>query len=196
MIKAVLFDIDGIVVVGREKYFSLQYAEKHNVPKEDVEAFFLGDFKKCVFGTCDLKKEIASYLPRWQWKDGVDAFLEYWFNSESTTDPEVLNIIDALRAKGYPCYIASRQEKYRMQYLLETVGLKKHFDGTFCTCDIGHDKSEPEFWQEVLKELGLKPEEVLFFDDKKKNVAMACSLGIQAYFYDSIEVLRTQTKNI
>lgn len=196
MTKAILFDLDGIVMIGREIYFSRRYSKEHGIPQEVVNEFFLENFKKCTFGTCDLKEEIAPFLPRWNWHKSVEEFIEYWFKTESTTDEEVLKIIDALRAKGYPCYIATRQEKYRMKYLLEEVGLAQHFDGVFCTCDIGYDKSQPEFWQFVLKKLDLAPEEILFFDDKQKNVDTARTLGIDAHFYNAIGVLQEKAGSL
>lgn len=190
MTKAVLFDLDGIVIVGRSKYFSHLFAEEKGLALEKVDAFFDNDFKSCVRGTCDLREGVAPHLAGWEWEGTVDEFLEKWFASERTLDAEVIGIIDRLRAKGTKCYIASRQEKYRMRYLLDDVGLADHFDGTFCTSDIGHDKSEPEFWEQVLTELQLPAEEILFFDDKQKNVDMARSFGIDAHFYTGIGVLQ------
>jgi putative hydrolase of the HAD superfamily len=195
-IKAALFDLDGIVITGRKRFFSERLAEEHNIPMEQVLEFFTKDLKPCSFGKADLKEQIAPHLVKWKWKGTVEDLLEYWFTSESTKDDVVLNIVKALRDRGVKCYIATRQEKYRMQYLLDEVGLKDHFDGTFCTCDIGYDKSEPEFFEEVLTRLGLSPDEVLFFDDTQKNVDNARAMGINAHFYDGIGVLRSQTDSI
>lgn len=192
MIKAVLFDLDGIVMWPREEYYSVRYAREKEVPVERINEFFLNDFKSCVFGTCDLKESISAHLPKWSWEGDADAFLARWFEAEGKTDPRVLEIIDALRAKGYPCYIATRQEKYRMRYLLEEVGLGKHFDGTFVTCEIGFDKSEKEFWERVLEKLALSPGEILFFDDRKENVEAASAFGIRARLYDGIGVLEEE----
>jgi putative hydrolase of the HAD superfamily len=194
--KAALFDLDGIAIVGRKRFFSIRLAEELSIPNEAVQEFFTKDLKPCSFGKADLKEQIAPYLDKWGWQGTVDDLLQYWFESESTRDEEVLSIVRALREKGVKCYIATRQEKYRMQYLLDVVGLKEYFDSTFVTCEVGYDKSEPEFFIHALNELGLKPEEVLFFDDTQKNVDTARALGIDAHFYDSIEVLKRETNSI
>ena len=76
------------------------------------------------------------------------------------------------------------------------MGLKDYFDGVFSTCNIGHDKKEPEFFHHVLKELGLEPQEILFLDDSQSNIDNARSLGIEAYLYDNLEVLKEHTKDI
>jgi putative hydrolase of the HAD superfamily len=190
-IKAVLFDLDGIVIVGRTRFFSERLSEEHNIPAEQVQEFFLRDFKPCSFGKADLKEQLAPYLLKWNWKGTVEDFLEYWFSSESTKDEEVMRIVQKLRGSGVKCYIATRQDKYRLQYLLDVVGLKDYFDGIFCTCNIGYDKSQPEFFEYALRELDAKPSEVLYFDDLQKNVDTANALGIDAHFYNGIEVLKT-----
>ncbi len=192
-IKAILFDIDGILITGEKKLFSHRLAEEQNIPLEKVNEFFDKDFRECSFGRADLKEKIAPYLIKWNWKGSVEDFLKYWFESESVKNKdinkEILDKIEKLRENGIKCYIASRQEKYRMKYLSDTMGLKNYFDGIFCTCDIGYDKSEPEFFQKILKELNFKPEEVIFFDDREKNIEIAKSLGIESHLCDDINSL-------
>jgi putative hydrolase of the HAD superfamily len=126
----------------------------------------------------------------------VEDLLEYWFTSEGTINKEVLKIIGDLRSKGIKCYIATRQEKYRMQYLLDTVGLKNYFDGVFCTCDIGYDKWQLEFFEYVFKKLKLKPQEIMFFDDTQKNIDIISKEGVHAYFYENIDTLKKHTDQL
>jgi len=196
MTKAILFDVDGIVITGRKQLFSRSLAERQGIPREDVEEFFLNNFRKCSFGKADLKEEIAPYLAKWRWEGGVDDLLKFWFEAENTKDQEVMQIITNLRNRGIKCFVATRQEKYRLQYIWEVVGLKDYFDGIFSTCNIGYDKKDPEFFRYVFKELGLKPEDIMFFDDSQANIENARSLGVEAYLYNSIEVLKQHTQNL
>lgn len=188
--KAILFDVDGIIIKKREKLFSYRLAEELGIPIEEINIFFSNDFRECSFGRADLKERIEPYLVKWGWKKDVNKFLKYWFEIESTLNEEVLNKIKKIRTQGVKCYIATRQEKYRMKFLWEDLKLKKCFDGVFCSCDIGYDKSRPEFFQYVLNKLNIKPEEVIFFDDKDINIENAKKLGIQAYLYNNIETLK------
>ncbi len=196
MIKAVLFDLDGVVILGNGKIFSERLAEDLNLPMEVISEFFVKDFRECSFGRADLKEKITPYLAKWNYPGTVDDLLKYWFEGYNVTDKEVLTIVDELRSKGMQCYIATRQEKYRKQYLLDVVGLKDHFDGIFCTCDIGYDKWQPEYWDFVFKTLNLKPEEIMFFCDGQKNVDTAKSLGMHGYFYEGAGMLKEKTKDL
>jgi putative hydrolase of the HAD superfamily len=180
-IQAVLFDLDGLVFERRPKLFSEQYAEEYKVPLEDVREFFVKDLKPCSMGKADLKEKIAPYLKKWNWPHSVNEFLDYWFRNRDEIDETVMYRVSELRDCKIGCYIATRQEKYRMAYIMDDLGLNQLFDGAFSTCEIGYDKSEREYWTYVLQKLGLQPEEILYFDDTDKNVAMAKSLGINAH---------------
>lgn len=188
-IKAILFDLDGLVLVGRKRLFSEQFAEEQKVPLDVVREFFVKDLKPCSMGKADLKEKVAPYLPRWKWNGTVDDFLMHWFSCCCEFDQQVLDIIVDLQKADVKCYVATRQEKYRLTYVMEGQGLQHWFDGTFATCDIGFDKCEPEYWDHVLQTLGIEPEEILYFDDSEKNVDMAKMLGIDAHHYTGREVL-------
>ncbi len=194
MIKAILFDLDGLVLKKQKKLFSQRFSEEWNISYEEVSKFFLNEFRECSFGKADLKEKISPYLIKWGYVGTVDDFLKFWFEGESNIDEEVLKIIDDLRLSNIKCYVATRQEKYRKEYLLEKVGLKDHFDGIFCTCDIGYDKWQTEYWIFVFKELSLEPKEIMFFCDSQKNIDSANNLGVEAYFYQGISSLKEKLK--
>src|SRR4051812_21978094 len=109
-IRAVLFDLDGLVFVRRPKLFSEQFAEEYDVPLEDVREFFVKDLKPCSMGQADLKEKIAPYLKKWNWPHDVESFLNYWFRSCNETDDAVMYRVSELREHGIECYIATRQE--------------------------------------------------------------------------------------
>lgn len=191
-IRAVLFDLDGVIIVDRPYMFSIRLSKEHNVPMEHINEFFEKDFRDCSWGKADLKERIKPYLEKWNWKGTVDELLQYWFESEGTVSQEGLKIISDLRKKGVKCYIATRNEKYRRDYLWNNLKLKDYFDGIFCSCDIGHDKCSPDFFDHVVDKLKLEPKEIMFLDDREKNVECAKRYGIDAHLCDNIETLKKE----
>ncbi len=189
IIKAILFDLDGLVI-SASKPFSKVFSERENIPYEKILEFFEKDFRECSFGKADLKEKIYPYLIKWNYKGTVEDLLKFWFENASEVDKEVVKIINILRSKSVRCYLSTRQEKYREDYVWNKMNLKNNFDGIFCTCDIGYDKWQKEYWEYVSEKLNLKPEEIMFFCDSQKNVDSASFYGIKAYLYGGISLLR------
>ena len=194
MIKAILFDADGVVIKARTRFFSDRFAEKQGVPVSEVIPFFKNEMRLAFLNRADIRESVKAYLPRWNWKGSADDFLSYWFGEESPRNEEVLKFIDDLRSFGIKCYIATDREKYWGDYLIENVGLKNHFDGFMFSYDIGYEKHVPEYFLEVLQKLSLNPNEVMYFDDDQKNVDVAKSVGLNAHFYVNLESLKEETR--
>jgi HAD superfamily hydrolase (TIGR01509 family) len=196
MTKAILFDLDGLIILGNKKLFSQRLSEKENIPMEKVSEFFMNDFRECSFGRADLKEKLIPYLIKWGYKGTIEDLIKFWFESDSEINNEVLEIVKNLRSKNIKCYIATRQEKYRKEYIWNNLGLKNNFDGIFCTCDIGYDKWQVEYWNYILNELKLKPKEILFFCDNQRNVNSANNQNIKSNLYENVSLLKDKLKDL
>lgn len=187
--KCILFDVDGVVV--RTEMFSVQYQKEYGVSNEEMLPFYTGIFQKCLVGEADLKEALKKWLPKWKWQGTVDEFLQAWFKAEHQIDERIIKSIYGLRNNGVKCFLATKQEKYRLEYMKEEMGFGKILDGIFSSSDIGFKKPEKEFYEYILKNLkdkyNFSPEEVMFFDDEQKNVDGAKAFGIDAHLYTSLK---------
>jgi len=57
-------------------------------------------------------------------------------------------------------------------------------------------KTEKEFFEGILADYDLKPEQVVFIDDKQRFVDTAESVGINAILYESPEKLINDLKKL
>ena len=187
MLKIILLDLDGIVIRPRYKYFSEKYSEEYKIPLSELTPFFTNEYKKAARGEISIREVLPEYLKKWRWGKSPDEFLNYWFHEERTIDVNVLDIVKKLREDGVKVYLASDNEKERANYIMNDLELKDVFDGAFFSYQLGHTKSEPEFFQKILKDLKLKGRDVEYWDDDQKNVDVAKSVGIDAKFYDNFE---------
>jgi putative hydrolase of the HAD superfamily len=188
MIKAVIFDIDGVIVNGIK--FSEQLKKDYGLSIEDTRPFFAGKFQDCLIGKADLKEELIPHLKSWGWQKGVDKFLDYWFKAEHYLDQDLLDYTNSLRKKGIKVCIATNQEKYRTQYLIEKMGFRENFDEIFSSTEVGYKKPEPEFFRFIISTLKLSPNEILFWDNTKNHIEGAKSVGIQARIYNNFKEFR------
>lgn len=190
MIKALLVDGDGIVLKPRDKYFSDRLREDgYDFPKDKEKEFFKEVYPDIRLGKKDLKEEVSKYIKDWNWDKSADELLDYWFSYENQLDQEVVDKLQELRQKGIKVYLASDHSKYRANDLWENVGLKEYFDGHFFSCHLGVTKEDKEFYQKVMEELDLGPDEIMFLDDEDENVETARKVGLKAQLYISTDQL-------
>src|SRR3989344_396946 len=190
MIKVIIFDADGVLIHSKRK-FSITLAEKHDISIEKTLPFFIGPFQECLVGNKDLKETVAPYLKEWGWSESVDALLDYWFELERETDIEVVKYVQELRGKGILCFLATNNEKYRFQYMLDKMGFSDSFDKTYSSAHLGSKKPEQKFFSKIFQELeNIKKNEILFVDDSKENIEGAKDFGIHAELYTTLEYFK------
>lgn len=183
MITTLLFDVDGVLLVGEP--WSKDLPAAYGITTEMLAPFFKNAFPACLIGKADLKEELAPYLSRWNWPLSVDDFTDYWFR-HYTLDQTLLQHIQQLRQNGIRCYLATQQERYRTDYILHTLGFAHQFDGILSSVDLGFLKNETSFFEAVLRFLDpCQPAEMLFWDDSATNVTIARSVGLRAEIYSN-----------
>lgn len=193
MNKVLLFDVDGVTLKPREKYFSEHLAADYNVPIEKIMPLFKDEFPECLLGKLDLREVLPKYMKEWDLDMTIDELLKYWWNTENTLNTPILEMVASLRTQGTKCFIATDQEKNRANYLWETLGLKNHFDGAFISSQIGTRKSSPEYWVHVLKTLDSpSPDTVFFWDDKEENITVAKNAGVNAFFFHDTDDIQSK----
>lgn len=181
MIKEIVFDADGMVVTG--DLFSDQFSSDFRVPTNLITPFFENGFSGCVLGQADLKEELRGYLLKNSWGKSVEEVVDYWLKCNHL-DQRMILLIKNLKEKGIKCFLATNQEKYRLDYFKNELNLSRVFDGIFCSCEWGCRKPDKEFFDRMMSEIpGIKKEEIMFCDDREVNIAKAKEYGFATYLY-------------
>lgn len=184
MIKVVLFDADGVILTG--KCFSEYLRDFLNLREEITQPFFTNEFKDCLVGKADIKKELPKYLTRWGWKKSVTDFLELWFRSEHIIDNKLIRHIQKIRKKGVKCFIATNQEKHRVLYMKTKMGFDTLFDNIYASSYLGYMKPDMRFFEKIVYDLkNIQKSEILFWDNTLEHIKAADAFGINAELYAS-----------
>ena len=74
--------------------------------------------------------------------------------------------------------------------MADEVGLGQLFDRIFSSAEIGHLKSENEFWKYVEKKLERNLDDIVVWDSDKKNVDKASELGMKSCLFTDVKDFR------
>jgi len=113
----VLFDIDGVLIKAFE--FGKWLKNNHLLTDEDLNEFFDGPFLKCSEGKADLIKELTPFLIKWGLHYSPEEFCQLWFKHDGLRIQSGHVLLNDCLKQGAKIGIASTQEKYRKQYIME-----------------------------------------------------------------------------
>ncbi len=192
--KILLLDWDGVLYRG--EYFSDIYCAEFGADNTKVVEFMNGPKVQTNVNKLDLKEELQKVLTEWKWTGNVDELLEYWLKSDCEVTEETIEFVKNAKSKGLKVYVATDQEKYKADYIWKVIGAKNFLDGKFISCEMGLLKTDPNFFKEVIKTLGVLPEEILYLDDSQSKVDAAKKIGIDARLVTSFESMKSELNAI
>lgn len=185
--KAFIFDLDG-VIVDTAKYHYLAWKKLANdlgfeFTKEQNEMFKGVSRKRCLEILLDIGKVQASQgqFDKWMVEKNID-YLKYIDKmDESEILPDVTKILDFLKKYNQPIALGSASKNARP--ILEKVGLLSYFDAIVDGNNVTKAKPNPEVFLLAAKQLEVKPNDCLVFEDavagiQAANNANMTSIGI------------------
>lgn len=102
--------------------------------------------------------------------------------------------LQAIKAMGHRVGMLSNSNVAHEEDLRSRCDFFDYFDDIFYSHHRGIMKPDPKAWTSVLEETGYAPQDTWFFDDGRRNVEVATSLGVHAHqvfsVVDAVKILR------
>ncbi|MFA5023940.1 MAG: HAD family hydrolase [Patescibacteria group bacterium] len=183
MIKAVIFDIDGVLLDSFEanlKFFQdLMTKAGYRPPRrEELPAIFhlsmMGHIRVLTKSTSD--EEIKKI-----WRMGKSGEVRY--PNELLTMPEGVKEVIEMLSKTYPLGIVTsriRTSVYKSEQLAE---LKKYFKCAIAYEDTSKHKPSAEPLLLAAQKLAVKPEECVYIGDMENDIEAARNAGMKIIIY-------------
>ena len=184
MIKAVIFDMDGVIVESERLHIEAEQQAmlKHGV-RISAEELHTYTGTTAMFMFTELIKKYK-----------LDTTFEKIFNEkeeilfkllEKETRPTngVIELLKKLRQKGVKLAVASSSHRRLIDYILRKLDIGYLFDFVVSAEDVVHSKPNPQIFLKSAQALHVKPSECLVVEDAKLGVEAAKKAGMKVIGY-------------
>jgi putative hydrolase of the HAD superfamily len=107
------------------------------------------------------------------------------------TNADMLAFVEEQKAAGVRLALLSNAPHVQAD-AFEKVAWTAGFEHVFVSARLGMIKPDRAIFEHVLEELGARPQDVTFVDDRAANIEAAAALGIRTVLFTSVEELRAR----
>ena len=184
-IKAVIWDLAGVVLHTVKGTFNSLLAERLDVPLNDIERLIsskendlwdLNEIDDDAFYTF-LLEELNMPMEK-------KSILRKFVLKDFYIDQEILAYIKKIR-KSFTTVLLTNFPAHVHDFLKTDWIVDGAFDHIIASCDVKLLKPDPAIYTLTLARIGCLAEESVFIDDREVNVKAAEKLGINGIVYQS-----------
>lgn len=176
MIKAVLFDFDGVICDTEPQFFEYKLKKMNEMGFPVTREFLLeriGESFRVMFPrefkVDDPEKYINEYY------SGVEHSIT---NYNKLMFPEVIDLLDYCVSHHLICAITSNSKHERLEAAVKEMNIDKYFSNIYSNESLGVAKPNPLFYTKVLEDLHLLPEEAIVIEDSVHGIVAAKDANI------------------
>jgi len=186
-IKAIIWDNVGVLGFTKGGSFVKLWAERLEVPFEDVIRVLTSyECKQHDLGHIS-KDDFFDYVIRdiglpASKKTALEVSIDDFY-----TDMDLFEYLKRLKGK-YKLALLSVMPRNVQEIIREHFPeFEAVFDQVVISCDVHMVKPDPEIYQFTLNQIGCLADEVVFIDDTKENIEAAEKLGIRSILFKNRE---------
>lgn len=180
--KAVIFDLDGVVVdTAKYHYMAWKRLAKqygYDFTEEDNEQFKGVNRIRCM----ELLAEMVGLKLSSDEMTGLADMKNSWYveyisnmNSEEIL-PGFMDFVTEIHRKGYKTALASASKNAAI--VLDRIGIRQCFDTVVDGNDVKRSKPDPQVFELAAERLGLKAEYCMVFEDAQAGIVAAKAAGM------------------
>jgi HAD superfamily hydrolase (TIGR01509 family) len=195
MIKAIVFDLDGVYFPSGVLDFFKNVAKKYNVSAEKAKEAWSSEKVKEYWAGKINKEEYWSFFADHLGisaspEELISLFLELY-----TVDARIASLVRKVR-KDFKTIIFTNNFKERFESLDQRFDFVKDFDFVILSYQVGEIKPSKEMFSALTEKTKCKNEEILVIDDDLKGINSLKEKGFQAIHYTDYENLTQNLKEL
>lgn len=174
-IKAVLFDMDGVIFDTESVYLDAWTKVFHKygyVLTRDIYISVMGTGRKNVIKKfLDVYGQDLPILEMYKEKDEIVA--EAIEKGQVSIKIGVMEILNYLKENKYKLALATSAKKDRVAKQLKDANFEEVFDDIVCGDEVANSKPDPEVFLKAAEKLSMHPENCLVIEDSAAGVKAA-----------------------
>ncbi|MDE1851397.1 MAG: HAD family phosphatase [Candidatus Micrarchaeota archaeon] len=195
MIKGIIFDIGGVIVRWDNRTYYSYLGRVSGIPANKVGKIVDGISVRHGFESG--KMTVSGFEGLLAKRFGISKRKVKWFHYYKTkmrVDRRVIAVARELHKSHVTAYL-SNIDKMRHSYTRHVMDTKV-FDYAFASFAIGCIKPNIRIYRYAVRKMGMKPDELLFIDNMRENVAGARKAGLRSFQFTGIANLRRRLQRM
>lgn len=183
MIKAVLFDFDGVLTIDKTGSTTITnyIAKTCGIPLEAVKSSYYKFNKQLLLGEKthqEIWQDFCKFL-------GQDIAYNVLIDSFKFTrlDDKMVALVQELKGK-YHIGMVTDNKCDRIRTILDYRGLNKYFDVVAVSACVRSGKDSRAIFEYVLTSLNVSANECVFIDNTEKNLVVPKQMGMSTILFD------------
>ena len=196
-IKAVLFDMDG-VIRHWDEVAEREGEQAAGLPRGSISAvaYTIPEFWQTQVGEVTAR-EWADAVSRAlvdQFGPGAAQAAEIYFGYAGRIDADMVSLVAEVRARATVALLSNATDQLREH--LAHHDLVEAFDVVFCSAELGIAKPDVAIYRHAAEVLGVRTDECFFTDDRPENVEGAREAGMHAEVFTGREPLVAALRDV
>jgi epoxide hydrolase-like predicted phosphatase len=198
MIKAVFFDVGGVLIIRNDKRATLRWANKIGIRLDDLEGLvFHGDIaREALIGRLSNGDQWKHLGKRFRLNDREITQMEKDFLMKGEENERLVSYVSRLRKAKFKTAILSNDNSDARRLWRRKYSFLKLFDAVIVSAEIGIMKPDPRIFMLAADRLNVLPNEAVVVDNSKENVDTALSVGMVAVHYRNVSTTVTALRRL
>lgn len=180
MYKAVLFDLDGVLIQTEKETFKFyqEYFKKHKITIKDEDFVHKAGRKSVDFFKAILTPEQLAQFDTKKITDLKRELFNTNLDKYVKKIPGYREILETLKARGLHLALGSQNESRMIESVLTWLGVKDFFEVILSLDDIKNKKPDPEIYLLAAEKIGIAPKDCIVIEDSRDGIGAAKNAGM------------------
>ena len=181
MIKAVIFDMDGLMIDSERVTFEGYQHIMSKMGKTITEDFYITVLGKPIKGIFQRFYDVyGNDFPIESVITDVHRYMAERFETEGVPlKTGLVELLKYCREKGYRTIVATSSNRNRVDKILKSADIEQYFDDSICGDEVTKGKPDPEVFLKSCMKLGVNTDEAVVLEDSEAGIQASYAAGIK-----------------